>query len=92
MPADPPSPAVATQGDSFLDKFPDAPVVVEAFDNERATGLIFKWCRKGIGFGEIVLSVRKADGTLYVDRECMSPEFCAEIVKQAIEGVDDAST
>ncbi len=76
---------------TFLDKFPNAPVVVEAFDHEKATGLVFHWCRKGIGFGEITLGVWKADGSLHVDRECMSPEFCAEIIRQVIEGVEDAS-
>ena len=45
-------------------------------------GLTFWWSRKGVGFGSLYLGVK--NGKLVVDTECMSPEFCAEIIKQAI--------
>ena len=46
-------------------------------------GLIFWWSRKDVGFGSVTLSFDK-DGQLLVDNECMSPEFCGEIITQAI--------
>ena len=46
-------------------------------------GITFWWSRKGVGFGSVTLSFDK-DGQLLVDNECMSPEFCGEIIIQAI--------
>ena len=46
-------------------------------------GLVFEWSRNAIGFGQLTLTCK--DGKLIVDNECMSPEFCADVVKQAIE-------
>lgn len=46
-------------------------------------GLTFWWSRKDIGFGSLYMGIGQ-DGKFVVDTECMSPEFCAEIVKQAI--------
>lgn len=80
-----------SEGRNFLDKFPDAPVEVVAFHHEHATGLVFKWMLKGVGFGEVTMGIRKDSGTFFCDRECMSPEFCADIVKRAIEPAEDPS-
>lgn len=46
-------------------------------------GLTFWWSRKGVGFGCLIISLDK-DEKFVVDTECMSPEFCGEIVAQAI--------
>jgi len=46
-------------------------------------GLRFWWSRKGVGFGCLTISLDK-DEKFVVDTECMSPEFCGEIVAQAI--------
>jgi hypothetical protein len=45
-------------------------------------GIVFSWSRKGIGFGQLTLTVNR--GKLIVDAECMGPDFCADVVKQAI--------
>ncbi len=62
----------------FFNKLPDT-----AHVEEMNGGLRFLWTRKGIGHGEIVMFFR--DGKFVVDTECMSPEFCADIVKQVVE-------
>ena len=46
-------------------------------------GIAFWWSRKDVGFGSVTLSFDKG-GQLLVDNECMSPEFCGEIIAQAI--------
>lgn len=46
-------------------------------------GLEFHWTRKGVGFGILTLAFRR--GRFSVDSECMGPELCAGVVKQAIE-------
>jgi hypothetical protein len=45
-------------------------------------GLIFFWSRKGVGFGSLTLTAKR--GKLTVDAECMGPDFCASVVRQAI--------
>lgn len=49
-------------------------------------GIVFRWSRKGIGFGELTL--RASNGKLYVDSEGMTDEFCLGVIKQAFEGRD----
>ena len=46
-------------------------------------GIIFHWSRKGIGHGMLTLRVTR--GKLEVDDECMNSDFCAAVVKQAID-------
>lgn len=62
----------------------DDTVTVRGFSHAQATGLVFQWTRKDVGFGELVICVR-ADGTLAVDEECMSMEFCLGVIRQALE-------
>lgn len=45
-------------------------------------GIIFWWTRKDVGIGSLTLTVNR--GKLVVDAECMGPDFCASIVKQAV--------
>lgn len=45
-------------------------------------GVRFHWVRKGIGFGTLTLVVKR--GKLIVDDECMTVDFCASVVRQAI--------
>ena len=65
--------------------------ILELFDHikDRVTpigipnGILFRWSSKGIGWGELTLQVVR--GKLVVDSECCGLDFCAGIVKQAIE-------
>lgn len=52
-------------------------------------GIIFHWSRKGIGHGMLTLRVNR--GKLEVDDECMNSDFCAAVVKQAIEEASPAT-
>ena len=45
-------------------------------------GIGFEWSRKGVGFGQLTLAMR--EGKFVVDTERMDPEFCAEVIAQAI--------
>lgn len=54
-----------------------------AHATQNGNGIAFWWSRKDVGFGFITLSFDK-DGQLLVDNEGMSPEFCGEIITQAI--------
>lgn len=51
--------------------------------NGNGNGIAFWWSRKDVGFGSVTLFFDK-DDQLLVDNECMSPEFCGEIITQAI--------
>jgi hypothetical protein len=51
-------------------------------------GIIFHWCRKGVGHGMLTLRVTR--GKLEVDTECMNAGFCAGVVKQAIAEAETA--
>ena len=63
---------------AFFDRFPNA-VSCQRIRG----GIIFHWSRKGIGHGMLTLRVNR--GKLEVDGECMNSDFCAAIVKQAID-------
>lgn len=63
---------------AFFDRFPNA-VSCQRIRG----GIIFHWSRKGIGHGMLTLRVTR--GKLEVDGECMNSDFCAAVVKQAIE-------
>ena len=63
---------------AFFDRFPNA-VSCQRIRG----GIIFHWSRKGIGHGMLTLRVTR--GKLEVDDECMNSDFCAAVVKQAID-------
>ena len=63
---------------AFFDRFPNA----VSYQRIRG-GIIFHWSRKGIGHGMLTLRVTR--GKLEVDGECMNSDFCAAVVKQAID-------
>ena len=63
---------------AFFDRFPNA-VSCQRIPG----GIIFRWSRKGIGHG--MLTLRVVRGKLEVDGECMNSDFCAAVVKQAID-------
>lgn len=63
---------------AFFDRFPNA-VSCQRIRG----GIIFHWSRKGIGHGMLTLRVNR--GKLEVDGECMNSDFCAAVVKQAID-------
>lgn len=63
---------------AFFDRFPNA-VSCQRIRG----GIIFHWSRKGIGHGMLTLRVTR--GKLEVDGECMNSDFCAAVVKQAID-------
>ncbi len=63
---------------AFFDRFPNA-VSCQRIRG----GIIFHWSRKGIGHG--MLTLRVVRGKLEVDDECMNSDFCAAVVKQAID-------
>ena len=63
---------------AFFDRFPNA-VSCQRIRG----GIIFHWSRKGIGHG--ILTLRVTRGKLEVDGECMNSDFCAAVVKQAID-------
>ena len=46
-------------------------------------GLRFYWTRKGIGFGGITLNENRE--RLVVDDECMSDDFCLDVIRQALK-------
>lgn len=46
-------------------------------------GMIFHWSRPKVGYG--MLTMRVTRNKLEVDTECMGSEFCADVVRQAIE-------
>lgn len=62
---------------SFFDNLPD-----RVYPRRIPGGIIFGWVRNGVGFGQLTLRVTR--GKLEVDAECMGPDFCAEVIKQAI--------
>ena len=73
----------------FFESMPDA-VNVHSYvrheadqkpEDERGV-LVFRWSRKGVGFGEITFTTR--DGKLRADTECMSDKFVLEIIAQAL--------
>lgn len=59
-------------------------VVPVAFDNNKYGGVEFNWARRGVGFGQVVFAVSKADGKLSVDMEGMSDTFVLDVVGQAL--------
>ena len=63
---------------AFSDRFPNA-VSCQRIRG----GVYFPWRRKGIGHGMLTLRVTR--GKLEVDDECMNSDFCAAVVKQAID-------
>ena len=63
---------------AFFDRFPNA-VSCQRIRG----GIIFHWSRNGIGHGMLTLRVTR--GKLEVDGECMNSDFCAAVVKQAID-------
>lgn len=69
-----------TKSIALFEACPDSVAVQAGY---RGKGLIFNWSRKGIGFGQLRIFMK--DGQFYVDNECMSPEFCADVIKQAIQ-------
>lgn len=68
---------VAGSAPSFFDKLPD-----RVYPRRIPGGIVFGWVRNGVGFGQLTLRVTR--GRLEVDAECMGPDFCAEVIKQAI--------
>ena len=69
-------------------KAPNLLAIFDGFPNTvscRRTrgGIIFYWSRKGVGHGMLTLRVTR--GKLDVDDECMNSDFCASVVKQAID-------
>lgn len=69
---------------AFFDRFPNA-VSCQRIRG----GIIFHWSRKGIGHG--ILTLRVTRGKLEVDGECMNSDFCAAVVKQAIDEASPAT-
>lgn len=69
---------------AFFDRFPNA-VSCQRIRG----GIIFHWSRKGIGHGMLTLRVTR--GKLEVDGECMNSDFCAAVVKQAIDEASPAT-
>ena len=63
---------------AFFDRFPNAVSCQRILG-----GIIFHWSRKGIGHGMLTLRVTR--GKLEVDDEGMNSDFCATVVKQAID-------
>lgn len=64
--------------EAFLDGFPNA-VSCQRIRG----GITFHWLRKGMGHGMLTLRVTR--GRLEVDDERMNSDFCADVVKQAID-------
>ncbi len=70
---------------AFFDRFPNA-VSCQRIRG----GIIFHWSRKGIGHGMLTLRVNR--GKLEVDDERMNSDFCAAVVKQAIDEASRTGT
>jgi len=73
---------------------PSIPAFFDRFHNAVSCqrirgGIIFHWSRKGVGHGMLTLRVTR--GKLEVDGECMNSDFCAAIVKQAIDEASPAT-
>jgi hypothetical protein len=53
-------------------------VTPEYFDHETACGLILRWAKKGVGFGEVTIAVHKLSGNIVIDDEEMGMAFLGE--------------
>lgn len=51
---------------------------LEPFNNKDFCGLVIKWAKRGVGFGEITISCHKETKKWSADTETMGPEFCGE--------------
>ena len=69
----------------ILNGFPDK-IEVE-FLNNAFKGIVVKWCKKDVGFGE--LSFGWLDGKFVSDTESMSPEFVSELLHEAVPHIVD---
>lgn len=72
--------SLSVAGGSALSLFDGLPDRVRA--HRIPGGILFAWTRKGVGFGELTMRVTR--GKLVVDTECMGPDFCSGVVRQAI--------
>ena len=46
-----------------------------------AGGLVFNWCRTGVGFGQ--LTIKAKNGQLVADTEAMGEAFAMDVIRQA---------
>lgn len=65
--------------DEAFGKLPNI-VAVEGLTN----GIVFRWVRTGMGFGEIAFSV-KDDNRLHIDTEGMNDQFVLDVIAQALK-------
>lgn len=76
--------------EKILDDMPDTPIRV--FVTPKGIG--FEYCFKGIGFGEVFLSLSDGKivdesgvptGRLHINSECMSKEFVKGLICKAVD-------
>lgn len=57
---------------------------IEAFNHDKAFGIIVSFAEKDFGWGEITLAVDKETGEARCDLERMSPQHCGEILMRTV--------